>query len=66
MGEIDVNRIHNGNEVVHDDVGIIGHSVGDNVLTFEQVDIMVVDADVENIFCDLHCKSPYVFLMYSL
>ena len=41
-----VHGIHDGDLVVEDDVGIVAHPVGDDILPFEEVDGGVVDADV--------------------
>ena len=54
MREASVNRIHYGNLLVHDDIGIVCHSVWNNVLAFEQVNFVVVDSDVDDILCDFH------------
>ena len=58
VGEPDIHRIQHRNLLIHDDVGIVRHSVGDPVLTLEQVDFMVVNAYVANIVCYLHDLFP--------
>ena len=40
--------VHDGDLVVHDDIGVIGDAVGHHVLALEQVDGLVVYADVQN------------------
>ena len=44
-----VHAVHDGNLFIHDGVGIIGHAVRHSILPLEQVDFVVIDADVENI-----------------
>ena len=44
MGKMDVHRVHYGDLLIQDHIGIIGHSVGNNVLSFKKVHLMVVDA----------------------
>ena len=56
VGESGVDRVHDGDLLVHDDIGVVSHAQGDNILTLEQVDIMIVDADILDRICDLHNK----------
>ena len=49
-----IDRVHNGDLVVHDDIGVVCHAVRDDVLTFEQVDFMVVDANIFDVGRDSH------------
>ena len=63
VGEILIDRIHDGNFLIEDRIGVVGHTVGDNVLAFKQVDIMVIHADVTDIFCNGHKLSPFVILI---
>ena len=58
VGERCVDRVDDGDLFVFDNVGIVRHSGGDSVLTFEQVDPAVVHADVEYVFGNLHFLSP--------
>ena len=41
--------IHDGNPLVMNQVGIIGHAVWHGVKPFKKVDVMVVDANVEDV-----------------
>ena len=47
-------RIHNRNFFVHNNVGIVGRAVGDGVLAFKQVHLMVVNANVMDIVGNGH------------
>ena len=59
--EVGVYRIHDGNFFIEDDIGIIGHAVFYGVLSLKKVYVMVVYADIANIFCYKHVKAlPYV------
>ena len=59
--EVGVYRIHDGNFFIEDDIGIIGHAVFYGVLPLKKVYVMVVYADIANIFCYKHVKAlPYV------
>ena len=60
MGEAGIHRVHNGDQIVQDHVGIIGHAVGNNVLTLKEVNGMIVDTDVTDISSDLH-EDTFLF-----
>ena len=61
VGEAGVYGVHDGDEVVQDDVGIIGHAVGNNVLALKQIDVVIVDADVADIGGDLHSNPSFLW-----
>ena len=54
IGKSGVHSIHDDDLLVQDHVGIVGHAEGNHILTLEQVDIMIVDADIFDRICDLH------------
>ena len=54
VAEAGVDGVHDGGLAVEDGVGIVGHAVGDVVLALEQVDGVVVDADVQDVFGNVH------------
>ena len=60
MGKAPVYGVHDGDLFVHDGVGIVAHAARDNVLSLEQVDRMVVDADVPDVLCDCHKIAPFL------
>ena len=59
VSEVGVDGIRNSNLLVtKDDVGVIGHAIGAHiVLTLEQVDVVVVHANVCNVVGNVH-KAP--------
>ena len=66
MGKAGIHRIHDSDLLIQDHIGIISHTVGDNVLTFKQVDLMVINANILNIVCDIHGIPPKIFLLIYL
>ena len=57
-GEVAVYGVHDRDLLVENDVGVVGHAERHVVLTLEQVDLMVVDADIANVFGNVHRDSP--------
>ena len=57
--EIHIDRIHDGYLLIHDDIGVISHSVGNLVLSLEQVYIMIIDTDIFDVICNIHSNLPY-------
>jgi len=41
-----IDRIHHGHFFVQDDIGIVSHPLGDDILAFKQVEVHIVDTDV--------------------
>ncbi len=66
LREMCIRRIHNGGFFVLDDIGIISHAVRDVILSLEQVNLMIVDANVQDgirYFVKTHlCFLPLHFL----
>ena len=61
-----VYRVHDGDLLVQNDIGIVGHPVRDDVLPLEQVDLAVVYADVADVVCDVHRLFSFpVFFQYT-
>ena len=60
MGETGIDRVHDGDLFIDDGIGVIRHAVGDVILPLEQINLVVVDAEIENGFRDLliHSKAP--------
>ena len=54
VGEALSHRVHDGDLFIQNDIGIVGHAQGHDVLPLEQVDLMVVDADIADVLADLH------------
>ena len=61
-----VYRIQDGDLVVRDHVGVVGHPVGDMELSLEQVDAVVVYADVVDIVGEVHQSIPRFCLSFFL
>ena len=57
MSEFSVHRIHNGDFFVHNGIRVICHSVGNNILTFKQIDLVVVHTYIFDIVGNLHIYS---------
>ena len=58
VGEILVHGVHDRDLLVQDHIGIVCHAIGDYILAFEQVNLMVVDAYIFNIVGNHHSNSP--------
>ena len=54
MGEVLVHSIHNGDLLIQDHIGIVGHAAGHPVLPLKQVHLMIVNTYIANIVCDEH------------
>ena len=54
IGKFHVHSVHDSDLLVHDDIGIVCHAERDNILTFKQVDLMIIDADILDRICNLH------------
>ena len=61
MGEFSIHRIHNGNFFIFYHIGIVGHSVGDPILSLKQIHLVVVDACINDIVGNIHgSHSPFL------
>ena len=49
-----IDRVHHGDLLALDYIGIVGHAERNLELAFEKVDVMIVDADIHDIICNLH------------
>ena len=57
--EMDVYRVHDGNLVVQNHIGIVRHAIRYHILSLEQIYLVVVDTDIQNAVCYLtkcHCS----------
>ena len=54
IGELHVHGIHDGDLLVQNDIGIVSHAERDNILTFEEINLMIIDTDILDRICDLH------------
>ena len=46
---VSIHRVGHGNLFVNDDIRIVGHAFGHNILALEQIDIAIVNANVLDI-----------------
>ena len=49
VGIVCIHGIQNSDLIVQNDVGIIGHAVGNNILTLKQIHLVIVDSNVFDI-----------------
>ena len=55
IDECTIDRIGNGNFVAQDNVAVICHAIlADIVLSLEQIDIVIVDADIADVLRNFH------------
>ena len=54
-----INRIHDGSLFINNNIRIVCHAFRYDILTFKQIDIMVIDTDITNILCDFHVFFPF-------
>ena len=59
LAEVLIDRIHDDDLFVHDHIGIVGHSERHFILSLEKIDLMVIDADILDIFCNSHIALLY-------
>ena len=50
--KVAVDRVHYSNLFVKDHIGVVRHTVGHVILTLKQVDLVVVNADIPDVFGD--------------
>ena len=57
-----IDRIRHGNLFVHNHIRIVRHALGHHILTFEQIQVAIIDTDVLDIFAKvLHGSFPVFF-----
>jgi hypothetical protein len=59
LSEIRIHRIENKRFLVFDEIRVVRHAARDDILTFKQIDRVVVDADVDNIIRNFHSATLY-------
>ena len=55
--EFCVHRIEHGDFLVHNHIRVVSHAVGHDILPLKEIDLVVVDANVENTVCKFHICS---------
>ena len=53
VGKVDIHGVHHRDFIVKDDIGIVCHSVRYIILTFEEVNLMVIDTHIDDAVSDL-------------
>ena len=66
LAKVLVYGVHDGDLLVQDHIGIVGHAARHDVLPFKQVHFMIVNANIADIICNIHGKNlvSFVFLDY--
>ena len=54
FSEVLVNSVHDRDLLVHDDIGIVRHSERNHILSLEQVYLMIINANILDVICNLH------------
>ena len=57
VAEARVDRVHHGDLLALDYIGIVGHAERNLELALEEIDVVVVDADIENVIGNLHSRD---------
>ena len=60
VGELGVHRVKHGDFFIEDHIGVVRHPVGDDVLPFKQIQLVIVDANVADVVGNVH-KSHLSF-----
>ena len=62
-----IDSVHDRDLIINDHIRIVRHTVRHDILTLEQVDIVVIDADVLDIIGNKHrVSSPkYIYIQYT-
>ena len=64
VGEADIHRIHDGDLLIHDHIGVISHAVRYDVLPLEKIYVMIIDAYISDIICNCDCHDNSSVLYY--
>ena len=66
VGEVRVHRVHDRDFFIPDHVGIVRHAVRHVVLPLEQVDPVVVHADVDDVVGNKHNDPPFMISFFVI
>ena len=61
VGEIAVHRVHNGDLLVQNDVGVVSHAARHHILALEQVYLMIVDTHIADILGNGHSHFSFIY-----
>ncbi len=59
LGKAAVNGIHDGNFIIKDDIGIVGHAVGDDILSLKEINFVVIHTHIADSIGDIHKASSF-------
>ena len=68
LHEVPVRRIHYGHFLIQDHIGIVSHAFRHDIHSLEQIDLMIVYADIADILCHIHfvfSSRNYTFLYFT-
>ena len=65
MGEMLIHGIHHRDLLIQNHIGIIGHTVGNHILAFKKVNLMIVDTHIADIFRNFHFRFFSLFFFLS-
>ena len=60
-----IGSIENGNLVVDNHIGVVGYTIGNDVLTFEEVGIVVVNSDISHGIADCYVVCHTYKITYN-
>ena len=66
FAEAGVHCVHDSDLLVHNDIGVVCHSVGYDILSLEQIDLMIVNAYVFDVVCYFHLSFSYRQFLFSI
>ena len=61
IGKAGIHRVHHGDLLIQNDIGVIRHTVGNNVFTLEKINPVVIDTDIFHIIGNKHSLLPFCF-----
>ena len=64
MGKILIHRIHNCYFFIPDHIGVVAHPIGNRILPLKQINLMIIDACINNIICNIHRFCPPLFYAF--
>ena len=56
----DVSSVHDGDPVVKDHIGVVGHSFGYDILAFEKVKVEIIDSDILDHAVQGYCHDTWL------
>ena len=66
LGKELIYSVHNSDLIIQNSIGIVAHAIGNNILSFEQIDLMVIHAKITNVIGNKHKQDPPYIYFYKL